>query len=553
MHPLSHILMVVSILSVACGEKNQTNPAQKTEEAPLAVAEPDNATTCADDCGACVSDLRQWMAELVREGHDDILSMQTLEEVSLSTEQETIALPKAPLVIVSNTEIVFNGKVVGDVSGLASKKGTRKIPALASALTNNWLATCEASELGTREVLLQIDSKVPWIVVRQVAHTLISSGADRLVFAFLKPTKLTKPGPSPIDAETRRIDQEGHKNVLKSPDSKAGAHPFEATYGTCKPAYDAVIAGKNAETHDYLAKELPDAIASCECKVNKSSVQALHWWWSGRNKRDDGAIHVGIRVAMTGADQRMPLRADDDAPWEKASQAILNAGEGSFALTNSKDKRKSQRAKPPQDPCTVTMESGILGLLASDEATNNIFGDAYLGDEIDPKDYFGGLSGVGIGDMTGIGGLGTPGTNQPTSGEIGHGTIGTIGRGADIPSGYGAGTGRSLPRTAQVRIKSSTHSGELHKDIIRRYVRRQMPKIRYCYEKRLNTQPSLEGEIVVDFEIDESGKTQSVKARGLSEPVDRCVAKAFRSIRFPKPAKGWVKSLYTLSFNKPQK
>ena len=53
----------------------------------------------------------------------------------------------------------------------------------------------------------------------------------------------------------------------------------------------------------------------------------------------------------------------------------------------------------------------------------------------------------------------------------------------------------------QVRIGNASATGDLDKNIIRRYIRRKLPRIRYCYEKELLVKPSLSGTVVTQFLI----------------------------------------------------
>ncbi len=90
----------------------------------------------------------------------------------------------------------------------------------------------------------------------------------------------------------------------------------------------------------------------------------------------------------------------------------------------------------------------------------------------------------------------------------------------------------ALPEGASVVGKYDTGT-------IRRYVRRKLPRIQHCYEKELIEQSNLEGTVVAQFSINKDGKVRNAKASGMSSKVvEKCIAKAISSIRFPIPKSG---------------
>jgi hypothetical protein len=92
-----------------------------------------------------------------------------------------------------------------------------------------------------------------------------------------------------------------------------------------------------------------------------------------------------------------------------------------------------------------------------------------------------------------------------------------------------------------VKQLSSTVVGDLDKNIIRRYIRRKLPEIRFCYEKELQVRHDLSGTVVVDFNISPRGAVQGTTASGMGEKtVEGCVADAISSIQFPAPTGGGI-------------
>ena len=83
-------------------------------------------------------------------------------------------------------------------------------------------------------------------------------------------------------------------------------------------------------------------------------------------------------------------------------------------------------------------------------------------------------------------------------------------------------------------------STRLDKAIIRRYVKRNIDKIRYCYERELLSNPDLRGQVMVHFAIGRTGAVMAASASGVSPKVAACVGHAIESIQFPPPRGGGI-------------
>jgi len=100
-----------------------------------------------------------------------------------------------------------------------------------------------------------------------------------------------------------------------------------------------------------------------------------------------------------------------------------------------------------------------------------------------------------------------------------------------------------------VRIGQPTVTGELDPAVIRRYLKRNLMKIKYCYEKELLAAPALEGKVDATWTIKANGTVADAKAAGVSPEVSSCVADVIGGIEFPKPKSGAVKvSSYPFEF-----
>jgi hypothetical protein len=96
----------------------------------------------------------------------------------------------------------------------------------------------------------------------------------------------------------------------------------------------------------------------------------------------------------------------------------------------------------------------------------------------------------------------------------------------------------STPTGPQLRIGTPQAVGDLDKAIIRRYIKRNINKITYCYEKALLATPGLEGTVTTQFFISPTGSVSTASATGVSPEVASCVAGVIKAIEFPKPRGG---------------
>ncbi len=194
---------------------------------------------------------------------------------------------------------------------------------------------------------------------------------------------------------------------------------------------------------------------------------------------------------------------------------------GQFAMKT--DSAAPRRARPKAKK--FSRESGILGALQ--EAPSRAF---------DSPDAEFKLADVGVG----------PGGGGSADGSIAtEESIGTIGSGSGTGVGYGTGRSqgvrgrRASPPSVRARIATATGTGTLDRNIIRRYIRRVMPRLRQCYEKALLVRSALAGTVTVAFTITGQGSVQRARANGIGNTkLQNCMAKTIKSIQFPKPTGG---------------
>jgi hypothetical protein len=185
--------------------------------------------------------------------------------------------------------------------------------------------------------------------------------------------------------------------------------------------------------------------------------------------------------------------------------------------------------------------AGILGstALAQGGAFASLTGTGDISGNI-----YGGLLGNEAGEMNGGFGYGRSGFG-PGGGGTGWGTIGTgrygsIGHGNGTGDGYGVGGGRGGMRRSGpvVSLGQLVATGDLDKAIIRRYVKRNIAKLTYCYEKELLAKATLEGTVTTSFTIEAQGNVTGAVASGVDGNVSSCMAGVLSGIEFPKPKGG---------------
>ena len=194
----------------------------------------------------------------------------------------------------------------------------------------------------------------------------------------------------------------------------------------------------------------------------------------------------------------------------------------------------------------VASSSGIMGVLTSGAAVNErVFGGGALGAGLERNlGSVAGLSGV---DQFGSGGLGTRGFATGGGGNaLSIGSMGTRGRGGNRGSKYGMAQG-VVGRKGRSEISAGGGNavvmGAIERSVIDAYIRRNLAKIRWCYEKELAKDPELFGRIVINFTISGTGAVSQSRINRTTmgnQAVENCVANQIRTIRFPAPKGGGI-------------
>ena len=282
---------------------------------------------------------------------------------------------------------------------------------------------------------------------------------------------------------------------------------------------------------------------------------------SGINVVDNGQADTTANSSNASQDDPPPPE-EEDKPDDGEDES---GGTGTaMALEEGKmGKKDSDRAegqykmqKNQEDPQLARQQAieqarnaGILGSTALQQggAFASLTGTGDISSGFDDTNIYGGLLGNEAGEMNGGFGYGRsgfgPGGGGTGWGTIGTGRYGTIGHGSGTGSGYGVGGGRGGMRgrsaaVPTVSIGQPNAQGDLDKAIIRRYIKRNIQKIQYCYEKELLAKPGLSGTVQTQFLITGNGNVQSSTGNGVDGNVSSCVAAVIKGIEFPKPKGG---------------
>jgi hypothetical protein len=189
----------------------------------------------------------------------------------------------------------------------------------------------------------------------------------------------------------------------------------------------------------------------------------------------------------------------------------------------------------------IQQNLGFLGLLGNKNITKAIGGaptikDASAGAGAGGKEGSGGefLTGIGRGvksatvGNTGMSGLGGIGTKGAGGGAGGYGN-----------SKIGSGEGSSLSKVAL--SNDLMLEGGLDKAVIQATIAKYLGQVRACYESGLQSNPALQGQVNMNFEIGGEGQVNFANVAkstlGHSQ-VESCISTKMMNWKFPKPVGG---------------
>ena len=276
----------------------------------------------------------------------------------------------------------------------------------------------------------------------------------------------------------------------------------------------------------------------------------------------DFAINEAPTISARTIDHEdRPVKPEDEKDVADGGSTSKNSKAMELEQGTSGDKKslneaghiriKDNKTEPQlarDEAIQLARDAGLLGSVALQHGGfTSLTATGELSSGFDASDINGALfgpEGTSRGFGIGLHGFGPGGgCMTPPCGLIGtDGTYPTIGGGRHAGSEYrgpsngpgdGPGHKKIIPDVA-----FGHPTGDYDKSIVRRYIRRHVAEISYCYEKQLLARPGIAGEILVQFMITPSGTVQTSTGTGFDSPVASCVAGVIKNIEFPKPGNG---------------
>ena len=246
---------------------------------------------------------------------------------------------------------------------------------------------------------------------------------------------------------------------------------------------------------------------------------------------------------------------EEDANEDAGEGAKAKEEEGKVGKEDSKiDQTKGDKIES-KDTKEKEVDNFMSGLdFGADADSGETMGNSAAMDA-----FNGGLGGVigAKGIQAGSGGLGAGGGGLGGGGSAdGLGGMGSKGMGRGRSGrGMGGGSfGKKRKRGSLGRIGGNpTILGGLDKSLIDAVIKRNMSQIRYCYQRQLAKNPSLNGKIKVKFVIAKDGSVSKASIAsstmgGAGKPVQSCIVGRFKKFKFPKPNGGIVIVKYPFIF-----
>ncbi|HEY3444779.1 MAG TPA: AgmX/PglI C-terminal domain-containing protein [Myxococcales bacterium] len=266
---------------------------------------------------------------------------------------------------------------------------------------------------------------------------------------------------------------------------------------------------------------------------------------------DDLSAASNLYVQVMEPLRRAKLRTDalpSLDPTEPAAPAPKHSGpEGQAGDPTVKHRKPAIGAVGSirVDTKTLVTRPGLLAELGGPNAANLLGLGGVKGDVIAA---LGNLTGPSYGNAAGVGGLGLrggePGGGGMSAHTYGIGDIKTVGRaiGNDL---YGTGhvlkADKTMP-TIQIDSDPPETNGSLDPELVRKVIRSHVSQIRFCYEERLASKPSLAGKIRIRFLVNGEGrvpKASIAEGTTIEDPqLLACLLSRFRSWEFPAPKGG---------------
>jgi hypothetical protein len=166
-----------------------------------------------------------------------------------------------------------------------------------------------------------LDRRTPWAIVAAISSAAIAARVTRLDLIVGARGELTAPRSELIEAL-----------AMTRPPTPAPRPPPQTLFDGCEPARAlARSTGErpDLERVDRFVANLPAALESCGCQVDRETARAIVWYWLDRYGGEPVAA-LSIELSAAGA----PLVLDADVPWSTAVDSVARlAGPAQFAVS----------------------------------------------------------------------------------------------------------------------------------------------------------------------------------------------------------------------------
>lgn len=274
--------------------------------------------------------------------------------------------------------------------------------------------------------------------------------------------------------------------------------------------------------------------------------------------------------------QEQPTDGATNVGGETASKpAAGREGEAGKDTPNKDGKWAAKGTARPEDATLARKEEltaaanfGLIGMLATMNQSDPNAPTVPWGTTLNGADdvnKIGHLFGSTLDDAMGTGGWGLSGPGEGGGGFSnsigigdGFGVLGGTGScvGGGKCTGIGHG-GDKIGGTHTSKFKGPRYgtpqaNGHLPAEVIQRIVRQNDGRFRFCFQRALQSNPTLEGRVTVKFLISRDGSVGYASDGGSDIPdagVRQCVVSSFTNLSFPAPDSGVVTVVYPIAFS----
>lgn len=250
------------------------------------------------------------------------------------------------------------------------------------------------------------------------------------------------------------------------------------------------------------------------------------------------------------------IEEEEDAEEDDTTAKKAGGEEGEFGDVDS----EFEESVIPEVDATMRDEIDVKNIGIHEALSSDVIGAGPLDNLFAQSDGFAATMDVAMaGDGDGLqvgrgaGGMGMRGGGSGGGGE-GYGRVGGLGK---VDTGGGAGAGGAVGRGSERKVQAQMSTGApavgdfCDRADIRRVVNARQNAIRHCFERELQTNPTLSGNISVTWRVQLDGSVSNA-AIGESTMNDRrvegCIIRVVERMRFEAPDGGICAISYPFVF-----